>query len=113
MSFHEQNIEAFIEVVSARRSLFADRDWASLKQLAATLPEDEEDISIAIASWYEKRSDILDAQLDVLNELLTRREPQGSPTAAKALARPNAPVPQQSQRSHRQRLIEAIQKSAR
>jgi hypothetical protein len=113
MSFHEQNIEAFIEVVSARRSLFSARDWASLKQLAATLPEDVEDISRAIASWYEKRSDILDAQLDALNELLTRREPQQSPTSAKALARPNAPVPQPSKRSLRQRLIEAIQKSAR
>lgn len=113
MSFDEQNIEAFIEVVSNRRSLFSDRDWASLKQVVATLPEDEEKISKAIASWYEKRSDILDAQLEALNELLTRREPQESLTSAKALARPNAALTQQSERSRRQRLIDAIQKSAR
>ncbi len=70
MSFHQQNIKAFIELLKTKRSLFSPQDWATLDQLAASLPEDEEKISEAIAAWYEKRSKILDAQLDILNTLL-------------------------------------------
>ncbi|AFZ17636.1 hypothetical protein [Allocoleopsis franciscana] len=70
MSFHEQNIAAFIEVLKTKRSLFSPQDWAILDKLAASLPEDEEKISEIIATWYEKRPKILDAQLDILNTLL-------------------------------------------
>ncbi len=70
MSFHEQNIAAFIELLKTKRSLFSPQDWAILDKLAASLPQDEEKISEIIATWYEKRPKILDAQLDILNTLL-------------------------------------------
>jgi hypothetical protein len=70
MSFHQQNIKAFIELLKTKRSLFSPQDWATLDKLAASLPEDEEKISEIIATWYEKRTKILDAQLDILNRLL-------------------------------------------
>lgn len=80
MSFHEQNIEAFIELLKKERnsksrnpsqSLFSDAKRAELDKLVTNLPEDSEKISEAIASWYEKHPKILDAQLDILNTLLT------------------------------------------
>jgi hypothetical protein len=70
MSFHQQNIKAFIELLKTKRSLFSPQDWATLDKLGASLPEDEEKISEIIATWYEKRPKILDAQLDILNTLL-------------------------------------------
>ena len=70
MSFHEQNIEAFVQVLNTQRSLLSAQDKASLDKLAVSLPDDEEKISEAIASWYEQRPKILDAQLDILNTLL-------------------------------------------
>lgn len=80
MSFHEQNIEAFIELLTKERtgksrnssqSLFSEQKRAELDKLVTSLPEDNEKISEAIASWYEKHAKILDAQLDILNTLLT------------------------------------------
>lgn len=80
MSFHEQNIEAFIELLKKERigksrnssqSLFSEQKRAELDKLVTNLPEDNEKISEAIASWYEKHPKILDAQLDILNTLLT------------------------------------------
>lgn len=80
MSFHEQNIEAFIELLKKERigksrnssqSLFSEQKRAELDKLVTSLPEDNEKISEAIASWYEKHPKILDAQLDILNTLLT------------------------------------------
>lgn len=80
MSFHEQNIEAFIELLKKERtgksrnpsqSLFSEQKRADLDKLVTSLPEDNEKISEAIATWYEKHPKILDAQLDLLNTLLT------------------------------------------
>jgi hypothetical protein len=80
MSFHSQNIEAFIELLKKERthqnrknsqSLFSEQKRAELDKLVSSLPEDNEKISEAIASWYEKHPQILDAQLDILNTLLT------------------------------------------
>ncbi len=81
MSFHEQNIKTFIQLLKTQRSakggsaslsLFSDQDRAILDKLVASLPDDQEKISEAIASWYEKSPKILDAQLDILNNLLTK-----------------------------------------
>jgi len=80
MSFDEQNIEAFIELLKKDRtstsrnpsqSLFSEQKRADLDKLVTSLPEDNEKISEAIASWYEKHQKILDAQLDLLNTLIT------------------------------------------
>ena len=69
MSFDEQNIAAFIHLLKNQRSLFSGQDWVDLDKLVPTLPVDVEKLSAAIASWYEKHPKILDAQLEVLNNL--------------------------------------------
>jgi len=72
MSFDEQNLEAFIELLNDKRSrLFTPQDIASLTKLIDSLPDDIEKLSLAIAAWYEKRPKILDAQLDILNNHLS------------------------------------------
>jgi len=103
MSFHEQNIEAFIQLLSSQRSLFSAQHKASLDKLAASLPDDEEKISEAIAAWYEQRPKILDAQLDILNTLLTN-ELNASRSIAAAIARTESQV----DKDYRQELIDAI-----
>ncbi|HEY9636035.1 MAG TPA: hypothetical protein V6D14_21700 [Coleofasciculaceae cyanobacterium] len=114
MSFHEQNIEAFIQLLKTQRSakgsasLFSEQDRANLDKLAASLPDDEEKISEAIASWYEKRPKILDAQLDILNTLLTN-EINATRSIARAIARTEA----EADKDYRQELIDAIRTSAR
>jgi hypothetical protein len=108
MTFHQQNIKAFIQVLKDRRSLFSVQDWATLDKLATTLPDDEEKISEAIASWYEKRPKILDAQLDLLNTLLTT-ELHARRSIAGTIARSEA----EADKDYRQELIDAIKTSAR
>ncbi len=117
MSFHQQNIEAFIQLLksqrstksgSASRSLFSEQDRANLDQLVANLPDDEEKISEAIASWYEKHPKILDAQLDILNTLLTD-ELNASRSIAGAIARAET----EAEKDYRKELIDAIRTSAR
>ncbi len=72
MSFYEQNLEAFIELLNDKRSsLFSAQDRAELAQLIKPLPDDIEKLSVAIAAWYEKHPKILDAQLAQLNTQLS------------------------------------------
>jgi hypothetical protein len=104
MSFHQQNIKAFTEVIQTQRSLFSERDWVTLDKIAASMPEDEEKISEIIATWYEKRPKILDAQLDVLNTLLNE-ELHARRSIAWEIAKAEAEV----DRDYRQELIDAIQ----
>ncbi|WP_017721880.1 hypothetical protein [Kamptonema formosum] len=73
MSFHEQNLDAFIELLKYQRSLFSAEDRANLKQLIAKLPNDVERISEAVAGWYEQRPKVLDAQLDAINSQVASR----------------------------------------
>ncbi len=117
MSFHQQNIEAFIQLLksqrsakggSASRSLFSDQDRANLDQLVAKLPDDEEKISEAIASWYEKHPKILDAQLEILNTLLTDEL-----NASRSIAGAIALAETEAEKDYRKELIDAIRTSAR
>ena len=108
MSFHEQNIKAFIQLLKTQRSLFSAQERANLDKLAATLPDDEEKISEAIASWYEKHPKILDAQLDILNSLLTE-EINARRSIAATIARAEA----EADKDYRKQLIDAIEKNAR
>jgi hypothetical protein len=108
MSFHEQNIAAFIQLLKTQRALFSAQDRSSLDQLVPTLADDEEKISEAIASWYEQRPKILDAQLDLLNTLLTE-ELNARRSIARAIARDEA----EAEKDYRQELIDAIKTSKR
>lgn len=108
MSFHEQNIEAFIQLVKTQRMLFSAQDWANLNKIVDTLPADEEKISEAIASWYEKRPKILDAQLDLLNTLITK-ELNAKKTIASAIVR----AQDEEDKDYLKELINAIKISSR
>jgi hypothetical protein len=108
MTFHEQNIEAFIQLLKTQRTLFSAQDQANLDKLAATLPDDNEKISEAIASWYEKYPKILDAQLDILNSLLTS-EINAKRTIARDIARAQAA----EDKDYRKELIDAIKTGRR
>ena len=107
MSFHEQNIEAFIQLLKNQRSLFSAQHRASLDKLAATLPDDEEKISEAIASWYEQHPKILDAQLDILNTLLTNEI-----NVSRAIARTDSSASDEEE-NYRKKLIDTIKTTAR
>lgn len=108
MSFHEQNIAAFIQLVKTQRMLFSAQDWANLDKIVATLPDDEEKISEVIASWYEKRPKILDAQLDILNTLITS-ELNAKRTIASAIVR----AQEEEDKDYLKELINAIKISFR
>ncbi|MDI9638105.1 hypothetical protein QPK87_16115 [Kamptonema cortianum] len=114
MSFHEQNLEAFIELLSDKRSrrLFTENNLAELAKMVSALPDDVEKLSIAIATWYETRPTIVDAQLDLLNELLSPSvaAPQKTnPLAIERVSSPSQPAVQPvKQPINKQALQQAI-----
>lgn len=71
MSFAEQNLDAFIDLLKTQPGLFSQENLVNLKQFVSNIPDDVEQLSTAIATWYEKHSKILDAQLTILNKSLT------------------------------------------
>ncbi len=71
MTFAEQNLDAFITLLKTQPTLFSPDNLINLKQFVSNIPDDVEQLSTAIASWYEKHSKIIDAQLTILNKSLT------------------------------------------
>jgi hypothetical protein len=70
MSFAEQNLEAFIDLLKTQPGLFSQENIVNLKQFISNIPDDTEQLSTAIATWYQRHSKILDAQLNILNKFL-------------------------------------------
>lgn len=70
MSFAEQNLDAFIDLLKTKPALFNQDKIASLEKLVNNTPDDIEQLSNAIANWYQNHFKILDAQLAVLNHSL-------------------------------------------
>lgn len=66
MSFSEQNVAAFIELLTRQRSLFTPEDLAELEQVVAPLPDDIEELSKAISEWCEEHPEVDEAQLKLL-----------------------------------------------
>jgi len=66
MSFSEQNIDAFIQLLTRQRSLFTPEYLAELEQVVAPLPDDIEALSNAISEWCEEHPEIDEAQLKLL-----------------------------------------------
>ncbi|MGB7442550.1 MAG: Rpn family recombination-promoting nuclease/putative transposase [Coleofasciculaceae cyanobacterium] len=71
LSFHEQNLAAFIELLNTQRSLFSPQDLAELAQLIAPLTDEMEELSKAIATWCNQptHSPILKAVCQVRQTL--------------------------------------------
>lgn len=70
MSFAEQNLDAFIDLLKTKPGLFSQDKITSLEKLINKTPDEIEQLSNAIAGWYQNHSKILDAQLAVLNHSL-------------------------------------------
>ncbi len=66
MSFSEQNVATFIELLTHQRSIFTPEDLAELEEVVDPLPNDITEISKALSSWYKKHPDIREAQVTLL-----------------------------------------------
>jgi hypothetical protein len=60
MSLEDQIMQNFLTLVETQPPLFADCQ-GELEQLCNSLPEDKEEMSDAIADWYESHPAILNA----------------------------------------------------
>ncbi|MBG1259617.1 hypothetical protein [Nostoc commune] len=65
MSPYENNILTFVYILQNQPELLTAEDRTDVLELLATLPDDVEEISNAIALWYESHPQILDAILNV------------------------------------------------
>jgi len=65
MSPYEENLLTFVHILKKQPELLTAEDRTDVLELLATLPDDVEEISNAIALWYETRPQILDAILNV------------------------------------------------
>ncbi|MDF5726657.1 MAG: hypothetical protein PUP92_01120 [Rhizonema sp. PD38] len=78
---YEDNILTFIYVIKNQPELLTPEDSTDVLELLATLPDDVEEISNAIALWYESRPQILDAILNVpIEDLDSLRAADGRST---------------------------------
>ena len=102
LSFPEQNIDAFIELLTEQYSLFSSGYLAELEQLLAPLPDDIEKLSAAISEWCEQHPELEEAQLELL--------PDNSEKKAASSKEANVKTP--SYELNKQALLNAIQQSA-
>lgn len=75
MSFSEQNVDAFIELLTEQRSLFTSEDLAELEELVAPLSDDIEALSNVISEWCEKHPEIDEAHLKLIPNNSAERTP--------------------------------------
>jgi hypothetical protein len=75
MPFSDQNVDAFIELLTEQRSLFTPEDLAELEELVAPLPDDIEVLSNVISEWCEEHPEIDEAQLKLLPDSSGERAP--------------------------------------
>jgi hypothetical protein len=102
MSFPEQNVAAFIELLARQRSLFSSENLAELEQLVLPLPDDIKELSKAISEWCEQHSEIDEAQL----ELLPNHSAEKTPGSKEG----NVPKPKNE--LNKAILLDAIQQSS-
>jgi predicted transposase/invertase (TIGR01784 family) len=105
MSFSEQNVDVFIELLTEQRSLFSPEDLTELDRLIATLPDDLDELSTALSTWSENRPEILEAQLK-------RLEPFVNNSGEKAPGSKEGQVPPPNSQLNKQTLQNAIQQSS-
>jgi hypothetical protein len=71
MSFYQQNLESFLQLLQEQPQLFTESKRQELMVLIEPLPDDLQTLSIAIASWYENHDEIVDAQSEILNNSIS------------------------------------------
>ncbi len=87
MSFHAQNLQAFLKLLQEKPFLFPDSKRQELRKIIEPLEDDIEVLSVAIAKWYEKYDNIVDAQLDILNHFILVNQNSEQSSSPAALAR--------------------------
>ncbi|MFZ1026919.1 MAG: hypothetical protein WAN66_11930 [Limnoraphis robusta] len=88
MSFHSQNLKAFLQLLKEKPQLFPESKRQELLELIEPLEDDIETLSVAIAKWYENYDEIVDAQLEILNNfILLNPNSEQTSTSAAAIAR--------------------------
>lgn len=104
MSFAEDNIRAFQQLITTEPQLFSTHE-AELHQLGATLPDDIDKISDAVSTWCacESRPQILEALIKLHGDVDKDR----LPGTTNLKAPPPPPPPKVS----RETLLNAIQES--
>ncbi|HBB36216.1 MAG TPA: hypothetical protein DDZ80_15690 [Cyanobacteria bacterium UBA8803] len=102
LPFLEQNVDAFIELLTEQRSLFSSEDFAELEELVAPLPDDIEELSNAISEWCEQHPEIDEAQLKLIPDNSETRVPGSKESKVKT---PNYEL-------NKQTLLNAIQQSS-
>ena len=65
LSDYEANILDFVNLVYEQPDLLSDKDYNDLVELLKTLPDDVEEISNALALWYDDRPKMLNAILEM------------------------------------------------
>lgn len=78
MTFEEQNLIAFVQLLQEQPQLFADSKHQELLDLIEPLADDTETLSLAISEWYEQYDDIVDSQLEILKKYDS--EPESKPS---------------------------------
>ncbi|MBF2017239.1 MAG: hypothetical protein IGS23_18955 [Rivularia sp. T60_A2020_040] len=101
MTFAEQNLDAFMDLLKTQPALFSKENIVNLEKLISNTPDDVEKLSTAVALWYQNYPKILDSQLALLNHSLTVRG------LGSAKANPNIPEYQLDKKT----LLNAIQQS--
>ncbi|CAD5932026.1 hypothetical protein PCC9214_01349 [Planktothrix tepida] len=114
MSFYQQNLEAFLQLLQQQPQLFTESKRQELLAVIEPLPDEIETLSVAIASWYETDDEIVDAQLDILNNsILMANNSSSDAIAPLALARFSKnnvdDVPKLNQPLNKETLKKAIQ----
>ncbi|MBS0015470.1 MAG: hypothetical protein KFF72_03745 [Arthrospira sp. SH-MAG29] len=67
MSFDEQNLAAFVQLLQEQPQLFTDSQRQELLELIEPLADDTETLSLAISEWYAKYDDIFNSQSKILD----------------------------------------------
>ena len=107
MSFDEGNVAAFIELLTNKRTLFTSEELAELDQLIATLPDDIEQLSEAIATWCK-----VDKRAEILTVLRQVRQTFPSTVGEKAPGSKEGKVKTPNYELNKQTLLNAIQQSS-
>ncbi|MDT9198579.1 hypothetical protein H4N54_25445 [Limnospira fusiformis KN01] len=70
MSFEEQNLAAFVQLLQEQPQLFTDPKRQELLKLIEPLADDTETLSSAISMWYEQYNNIVNSQFQILNNYI-------------------------------------------
>lgn len=91
MSFAQENLAAFMELLETQPSLFSSIDMAELEQIISPLPDDIETLSITITSWCQNHPNILNSQTAILNNYLFKNNPPPPPPFMNPDSKPGLP----------------------